>query len=206
MTGRSRPDLAQAPRQLESRSSSACDWSVITSRSASAASRTGSSAAFALGDQSPQPPGSSSSRMNSPTVSSSSTTSTRPRMRARPLALPRGSPRRRPARRAPRAAHAKARAQARARSRPDVPAVLVDDAVDHREPHAAALADSLVVKNGSNIRSSTSGVMPRPVSRTDELDEAAVDGRGTTRTPPALPHLAQRRCAIAPPPASHRAR
>ena len=48
---------------------------------------------------------------------------------------------------------------------PDVPAALLDDAMDGGQPQAGALADSLVVKNGSKmLRLDVLGVMPLPVS------------------------------------------
>src|SRR5207253_6798256 len=45
------------------------------------------------------------------------------------------------------------------------PAEVSDDAVHQREAKARAVAHTLVVKNGSNMRSSTLGGMPLPVSR-----------------------------------------
>jgi hypothetical protein len=48
-------------------------------------------------------------------------------------------------------------------------AVLLDDAINGGEAHAAALARSLVVKNGSKMRSRVSGSMPMPVSETERM-------------------------------------
>ena len=58
-------------------------------------------------------------------------------------------------------------------STPDVPAALLDDAVDRREPEAGALPDSLVVKNGSNSAACVASSMPVPVSLTVSIDVAA---------------------------------
>jgi hypothetical protein len=44
---------------------------------------------------------------------------------------------------------------------------LLDEAEHHAEAQAAALADLLVVKNGSKARAATSGAMPVPVSETE---------------------------------------
>ena len=46
----------------------------------------------------------------------------------------------------------------------DLAAVLVDDPVADGQPQAGALAGPAAVKNGSKMFSSTSGVMPQPVS------------------------------------------
>jgi hypothetical protein len=48
----------------------------------------------------------------------------------------------------------------------DGPAIPVNDAVDDRKPMPVPWPGSLVVKNGSNMRSRTSGAIPFPVSLT----------------------------------------
>ena len=50
---------------------------------------------------------------------------------------------------------------------------LLDEAVHHARPRPLPCPSSLVVKNGSNARFSTSGVMPTPVSLTTDQHELA---------------------------------
>ena len=53
------------------------------------------------------------------------------------------------------------------------PTALLHDAVDHREPQAAALRlVSFVVKNGSNACATVSGSIPLPVSRTVTITQS----------------------------------